>query len=81
MPYRNKKYLQWIQSQPCEICNGKSEPHHIRKERWGAGMGQKPHDYVAIPLCRKHHDPAIEKLIKVEYLIIENLMRYIEHVR
>ena len=79
MPYRSKKYLKFIREKPCLICaNPNTIPHHIRRSYWGAGMGLKPHDYVTIPLCHNHHDPAVESDILVERIIIDYLMEYIE---
>lgn len=78
-PYRSAKYLKFIRSKPCVICgNPNTVPHHIRRLYWMAGMGIKPHDYVTIPLCDSHHDPAIESDIDVERIIIDLLMEYIE---
>jgi len=78
--YRNKKYLAWMRGQPCEACAKPGEPHHVRRSHWGAGVAQKPHDYVTISLCRPHHHAEIENhLFKgVERIIIDNLIRYIE---
>ena len=64
--YKNKDYLAYIRKQPCAICGSPAEPHHVRRERWGAGTGKKPHDYVTVPLCRYHHDPAVEEDILPE---------------
>ena len=74
--YKNKDYLAYIRKQPCAICGSPAEPHHVRRERWGAGTGKKPHDYVTVPLCRYHHDPAVEEDILPETSIILYLMQY-----
>ena len=76
--YRDPKYLRFIRSRGCLVCGKKAEPHHVRRYRWGAGTSQKPHDYVAIPLCREHHDE-YEKVERkgVELVIIDLLMEYI----
>lgn len=81
MPYRDNKYLDWLRGQPCEICGQEGEPHHVRRLYWDAGMAIKPHDYVCISLCRKHHDPIVEQMIPVDFVIIENLMRYIQEMK
>ncbi len=35
-------------------CSGRTESHHVR-EGAGAGMGRKPGDDRAVPLCGHHH--------------------------
>ena len=76
-PYRNAAYLRFVRSRGCLVCGQPSEAHHVRRSYWGAGLSQKPHDYVAIPLCREHHGPETEKFINVEKEIIELLMAWI----
>lgn len=76
--YKNKRYLDFIRSQTCEVCGKLGEPHHIRRSYFGAGMGKKSHDYATICLCREHHDPKWESKLFVERVIINNLMEYIE---
>ena len=75
--YRNKKYLAYIRTLPCIICGGIAEPCHVRKSYWGAGVSQKPHDYVAVPGCRTHHND-VENLVNIEKEIIKCLIGYIE---
>ena len=74
-PYRSKAYLAFIRKQPCPYCLQDSEPHHVRRSKWGAGASQKPHDYITVPRCRNHHSPDYEENIELE--IIDLLMRYI----
>jgi len=76
---RDPKYLKWIRTLPCPyqwtgLCEGKIEAHHVRRHRWGAGVSQKPHDYVAVPRCKTHHSPAFE--LDVELEIIDLLIEY-----
>lgn len=59
---RDPKYLAWIRTRPCTIqpCDSKSiHAHHVRVEGHG-GIGTKPDDSRAIPLCplthRSYHD-------------------------
>ena len=56
-PWRSKKYMEWVSTLPCVICNrpGQSDPHHVRIFG-NAGTGQKPDDCWCIPLCREHHN-------------------------
>lgn len=56
MPVRDKNYLAWIALQPCMITGSESGivAHHIRL-RAGAGKGQKPSDYRAVPLHYLEH--------------------------
>lgn len=49
----NPRYLDWIRSLPCSVCDAKP-PGHAHHST-GAGMGQKSPDLEAIPLCFKHH--------------------------
>lgn len=89
--YKNEQYLEWMRKQPCSACLADmivepGEPHHIRRAKWGAGTGTKPHDYVTISLCRKHHDlfqknRPLEMDMPIDDIIIDNLMRYIESKR
>jgi hypothetical protein len=75
---RDPKYLAWIRKQPCgyqgRFCKGKIEAHHVRRQRWGAGTSQKPHDYVAVPRCQYHHAPDCEMDVELE--IIDLLIEY-----
>lgn len=62
---RNNAYLAWLRRQPCVArhmggCDGPTEAAHIRTpspERGKplTGMGVKPSDRFATPLCRAHH--------------------------
>ena len=76
--YRNKEYLKFIRSKPCLICRQPSEPCHVRRLHFGAGTGHKPHDYVAVPGCRLHHE-AVENLVNIDREIIKLLMEYIHN--
>lgn len=73
---RDPKYLAWIRKKPCPYCGRtyEIEAHHIRRQIWGAGTSQKPHDYVAVPRCQTHHHPAYEDNVEVE--IINLLIEY-----
>lgn len=54
--WTNDKYLQWVKSQPCCVCNSIAhDAHHLIGYGQG-GMGTKAHDLFTIPLCRIHHD-------------------------
>ena len=82
--YRNQKYLKFMRGKKCGIpwCCKDGEPHHVRKLRWGAGVSQKPHDYVTISRCREiHHDPKFDdsgEQGSAAMEIIDNLMEFIE---
>lgn len=53
--FRSKKYLEFIRSQPCLICqHPESDPHHETLS--GKGTGLKGPDNETIPLCKTHHD-------------------------
>ena len=81
--HTNEDYLKFIRGQECfyPLCCLPGEPHHPRRLYWGAGTSKKPHDYVAIPVCREHHKPKYENAVKLELIIIEYLMKYIESKR
>jgi len=53
---RDKKYIEFIKDQPCLVCcsPGPSDPHRVRMGTDG-GMGLKPSDKYAVPLCHTHH--------------------------
>ncbi|MGG4662954.1 DUF968 domain-containing protein [Providencia vermicola] len=52
----SEKYLRWVKSQPCCVCNSIAhDAHHLIGYGQG-GMGTKAHDLFTIPLCRIHHD-------------------------
>ena len=36
-------------------CEGRIEAHHVREGDHGQGMGQKPDDSTAVPLCSQAH--------------------------
>lgn len=59
---KSATYLDWIRQLPCVICgdNTSTEAAHIRfGDRRAAkrptGMGEKPDDRWALPLCGMHH--------------------------
>ncbi len=53
--WTNDKYLLWVKSQPCCVCNSiADDAHHLIGYGQG-GMGTKAHDLFTIPLCRIHH--------------------------
>lgn len=37
------------------ICEGRIEAHHVREGDHGQGMGRKPDDSTAVPLCSSAH--------------------------
>mgnify|MGYP001611544467 CR=1 FL=1 len=49
--YRDKKYLDYVRSLSCLICNKEASPHHIIT----GGIGMKCSDLFTIPLCYQHH--------------------------
>lgn len=55
-------YLAYVRTLPCLVCGrGPSDPAHLRSSalRYGkrqTGMGEKPDDKWALPLCRHDHD-------------------------
>lgn len=53
--WRNEPFLRWVKTQACACCGQPADDaHHLIG--WGqGGMGIKAHDFLVIPLCRKHH--------------------------
>lgn len=50
---RDKKYLEWVRTLPCIVCQSTpAVPHHEGVR----GMGLKASDRDTLPLCHKHHD-------------------------
>jgi Protein of unknown function (DUF968) len=52
---RSPRHLAWVRSLPCSVpgCRGEMvQAHHVRK---GAGVGMKPADRYAAPVCIEHH--------------------------
>jgi hypothetical protein len=54
--FRSQKHLTHVRSHACVVCDKTApiEAAHVRLGS-GAGMGQKPHDYLAVALCRFCH--------------------------
>ena len=58
----DEKYLRFIRSLPCVVCKDDTttEAAHIRFSdasigKFNAGVGAKPDDKFALPLCGDHH--------------------------
>lgn len=53
---RDPAYLRAVRKLPCRLegpeCSGRIHAHHAGRR---PGMGIKPHDHTAIPLCYVHH--------------------------
>ena len=54
--WRSQKHCNHVRSYSCVKCEDTAgiEVAHVRKGS-GAGMGQKPHDYLAVSLCKACH--------------------------
>lgn len=82
--FRSREYLQWILSNPCDLCQAPSE--HAHHEPLGENYtGGKPPDSHAIPLCAKCHSQRhmegvdwLHRQIYVEKRIIQYLTRYLQ---
>lgn len=57
--FRSKKYLQYVASKPCILCqNTQTQAHHLTIQLPNGlrrGMGQKQPDNWTVPLCFNHH--------------------------
>ena len=61
MPYKNRKYLDWVKEQECVVCYAPADdPHHIIGAKMG-GMGMKAPDWAVMPVCRRCHTLLHEK--------------------
>ena len=64
-PTKNPDHLAWLRTLPCAVaadglCNKAMEAAHIRYTdrkagKLDVGMGERPSDHWAIPLCSYHH--------------------------
>jgi hypothetical protein len=50
---RDPQYLEWLRRRPCVFC--KAPPPSEASHHGKRGMGLKPSDHEALPLCRVHH--------------------------
>ena len=92
---KNPQYIAFIRTKPCIICGRKAVAAHVRNLKWGAGVGQKPWDYCAVPLCDDpfgiSHHKTLDKIsmkdfeylheVNLRDVIIKNLIAYIESKR
>lgn len=51
--YRSDDYLQFVREHSCLVCGKRSCAHHEKLKQ--GGMGIKPPDNQAVPLCVEHH--------------------------
>ena len=56
-PARDRKYLNWVASQPCLYCQTTHGvvAHHEGKREAGGGTSLKGCDYHTLPLCHRCH--------------------------
>jgi hypothetical protein len=54
--FRSQRHLSHVRGHACVVCDASApiEAAHVRMGS-GAGMGQKPSDYLAVPLCKPCH--------------------------
>lgn len=54
--WKSQKHRNFVRSHACVICDMAEaiEVAHVRLGS-GAGIAQKPHDYLTVSLCRNHH--------------------------
>jgi hypothetical protein len=54
--FRSQRHLTHVRGHACVVCDAEApiEAAHVRLGS-GAGMGQKPHDYLAVALCKDCH--------------------------
>lgn len=59
--FRSPSHLKWVRGHSCcaasGACEGRVEAHHVRETvgGQGGGIGLKPDDSSAVPLCSFHH--------------------------
>jgi len=81
---QDKKYLEYIRSLPCVVCDMPGEPHHVvSRKAYGS-------DYKAIPLSREYHSEChsigkntFQERYNLDFneIIIKNLIGYIKRGR
>lgn len=55
--HTNEPLLKKIRREPCLICGTTPcDAHHLRIDFETKGMGLRPGDDHAVPLCRTHHE-------------------------
>jgi len=54
--FRSQRHLNHVRGHACVVCDASApiECAHVRMGS-GAGMGQKPHDYLTVALCKACH--------------------------
>lgn len=52
-PERSQSYLRFLRSQPCAVCGSTRGVEAAHSG--GHGISQKADDFLAVPLCRRHH--------------------------
>lgn len=55
--WRSQAHCNFVRSHECSVpgCDGRPiEVAHVRRGS-GAGIGQRPHDFFTLSLCREHH--------------------------
>lgn len=54
--FRSQRHLNHVRSHACVVCDASApiEVAHVRLGS-GAGMGEKPHDYLTVSLCKDCH--------------------------
>lgn len=45
--FHDLEYEAWVRDQPCLVCEGRAEVHHV----WHA----RNNSYLTVPLCHGHH--------------------------
>jgi hypothetical protein len=55
--FRSQRHLNHVRGHACVVCDASApiEVAHVRIGS-GAGMGQKPHDYLTVSLCKSCHE-------------------------
>lgn len=70
--WRSPKYLAFVRSHPCLACRAinEIEAHHVRFPG-EAGVGQKPSDMTAVPLCNAHHRAFHQGIVSFDMVNID----------
>lgn len=82
-PQAYEAYLDFIRLQPCIICGGKSEPHHV------LARGAHGDNYYIISLCRIHHSHyhakgrdrfSFEYNVDIYKTMIKQMVEFVEEI-
>jgi hypothetical protein len=85
--YRNEDYLGYVRGLPCARCGRSGAVAAHQRCLGGGGMGLKPSDYHAVPLCWECHGEehrgakTFWEGVDLKMLVIGYLSEYVEGMK